>query len=344
MRGWTLQELIGPYHVTFYAQDWTQLGTKHGLVSEIHKITSIDTRTLWGPEWIKSESIGSRMSWAARRETTRDEDQAYCLMGIFDVNMPLLYGEGGVKAFIRLQEEILKTSSDHTLFTWTTPRDMCYEDDLDADTPGGVDYYDHGGFLAHSPREFLRCCWYEKRGYLFPESPYDMTNLGLRITLPTIPGREPTKVTALLNVNVAGHADVYLGILLELVPRGNPRNQEQDYQRLIHEPPIRFLVTARDEKPTESVEPSELRGLSVETMNLPISVVHKITMRTMYIPRGRLVNDLGVKKGEMLYFGCIDLNTDAAVWNSSERARKYKDHFFSANALKPAPCVRTVHS
>lgn len=57
------------------------------------------------------------MSWAAKRKTARIEDQAYCLLGLFNVNMPLLYGEGG-RAFIRLQEEILKVREDYTLFTW----------------------------------------------------------------------------------------------------------------------------------------------------------------------------------------------------------------------------------
>jgi len=57
------------------------------------------------------------MSWAATRETTREEDIAYCLMGIFDANMPLLYGEG-LKAFSRLQQEILKESTDQSLLAW----------------------------------------------------------------------------------------------------------------------------------------------------------------------------------------------------------------------------------
>ena len=58
------------------------------------------------------------MSWASYRETTRKEDIAYCLLGIFQVNMPLLYGEGD-RAFIRLQEEIIKTSTDFSLFAWS---------------------------------------------------------------------------------------------------------------------------------------------------------------------------------------------------------------------------------
>lgn len=60
-RSWTLQELIDPDYITFYAQDWTELSTKHALVSELHTTISIDTRTLRGQEWMKPERIGSRL-------------------------------------------------------------------------------------------------------------------------------------------------------------------------------------------------------------------------------------------------------------------------------------------
>lgn len=65
-------------------------------------------------------SIAQRISWAARRQTTRKEDQAYCLLGLFGVNMPLLYGEGD-RAFIRLQEEIIKLSDDHSILAFAPP-------------------------------------------------------------------------------------------------------------------------------------------------------------------------------------------------------------------------------
>ncbi|KAK0750496.1 heterokaryon incompatibility protein-domain-containing protein [Schizothecium vesticola] len=73
------------------------------------------------PRLLGGYGISSRMSWAARRSTTRAEDIAYCLLGIFDVNMPLLYGEGGVRAFQRLQQEIVRHSPDHSLFAWEGP-------------------------------------------------------------------------------------------------------------------------------------------------------------------------------------------------------------------------------
>lgn len=75
---------------------------------------------------INSASVAQKMSWASRRTTTRLEDMAYSLMGIFDVNMPLLYGEGQ-KAFIRLQHEIVRVSDDESIFAWT-------DSDLDEST------------------------------------------------------------------------------------------------------------------------------------------------------------------------------------------------------------------
>lgn len=118
-RGWTLQELVAPKSVLFYSKrgrGWHFLGSKEDLCDHISNITGIDTDTLYGAG-LELASVARKMSWASQRETTRIEDTAYCLLGIFDVNMPLLYGEGE-KAFLRLQEEILRSSYDYSLFAW----------------------------------------------------------------------------------------------------------------------------------------------------------------------------------------------------------------------------------
>ena len=99
-----------------YDTGWHIRGTKDNLKSTISDITGIDIEVLSGAD-LSTISIARRMSWAASKQTTRVEDMAYCLLGIFDVNMPMLYGEGQ-KAFIRLQEEILKEFDDHSLFAW----------------------------------------------------------------------------------------------------------------------------------------------------------------------------------------------------------------------------------
>ncbi|PVH74193.1 hypothetical protein DL98DRAFT_519426 [Cadophora sp. DSE1049] len=120
-RGWTLQELIAPQIVEFFDVGWNYRGSKTDFLQSISSCTGIQTHVLRGILPPKNCSIARRMSWAASRITTRVEDMAYCLLGIFDVNMPLLYGEG-LKAFRRLQEEIVKRNNDLTIFAWETPQ------------------------------------------------------------------------------------------------------------------------------------------------------------------------------------------------------------------------------
>ena len=97
---------------------WTRLGTKTSLSGLLADITRVGENYLLKLEGIDGASIAQRMSWASNRTTTRPEDIAYCLLGLFSVHMPLIYGEGA-KAFVRLQEEIMKTSDDHSIFAWT---------------------------------------------------------------------------------------------------------------------------------------------------------------------------------------------------------------------------------
>lgn len=101
-RGWTLQELLAPRNVVFYSGQWRKIGTKSSLKRTLSVMTGINQIYLAMEKPIVRASIAERMSWAARRQTTRPEDIAYCLLGLFDVNLPMLYGEGA-KAFIRLQ-------------------------------------------------------------------------------------------------------------------------------------------------------------------------------------------------------------------------------------------------
>ncbi|KAI1792775.1 hypothetical protein LXA43DRAFT_315572 [Ganoderma leucocontextum] len=116
-RGWTLQELIAPRIVVFLSSQWTFLGSRFGMAGIVAQITAIDLEVLAHEKEPQDVSVASRMSWAADRETTRVEDQAYALLGIFGIHMQPMYGEGG-RAFIRLQEEILKRIPDATLFAW----------------------------------------------------------------------------------------------------------------------------------------------------------------------------------------------------------------------------------
>jgi hypothetical protein len=151
-RGWTLQELLAPNHVHFYDQTWSYVGSRISLATLITTVTGIDDYLLkrahldrqvvfsqqssyaWGlrPDVctycrvtapanvrsvLKTVTIAQKMKWAARRQTTRLEDIAYSLLGLFDVHMPLLYGEG-MKAFIRLQEAVIEGSRDHSILAF----------------------------------------------------------------------------------------------------------------------------------------------------------------------------------------------------------------------------------
>jgi hypothetical protein len=116
-RGWTLQEMIAPRYVDFYSAEWIRIGNKRDMNEQLNRITGVTTHILLVPMSVRSCSVAKIMSWASRRITTRKEDIAYCLLGLFGIQMPLLYGEGA-RAFIRLQEEILKHSSDQSIFVW----------------------------------------------------------------------------------------------------------------------------------------------------------------------------------------------------------------------------------
>ena len=116
-RGWTLQELIAPPDVLFLYKDWTPIGSKYALADILSRITNIDSSVLKHEKPLSDVSVAERMSWASERETTKEEDKAYCLFGIFDVHLPPIYGEGR-SAFTRLQEAILRRIPDQTIFAW----------------------------------------------------------------------------------------------------------------------------------------------------------------------------------------------------------------------------------
>ncbi|KAK4164746.1 heterokaryon incompatibility protein-domain-containing protein [Cladorrhinum sp. PSN259] len=177
-RGWTLQELIAPSAVSFFVRHWEFIGTRNSLTSFLSFITGIPPSLLYPngasimSAGLGNFSVAQRMSWASKRQTTREEDMAYCLLGIFDIHMPLLYGEGS-KAFMRLQEEIIKHIDDHTLFAWP----------VDAQSPAA---WSIGSVLAKSPADFAACSSIE---VLWEEvgDPSVLTKKGLHIHAPLIP-------------------------------------------------------------------------------------------------------------------------------------------------------------
>ena len=104
----TLQELLTPRSVEFFSREGHRLGEKRTLDRQIHEITGIAILALRGTPLVQF-SVEERLSWAENRQTTVEEDRAYCLLGIFNVYLPLIYGEGD-NAFCRLKEEIEKSS------------------------------------------------------------------------------------------------------------------------------------------------------------------------------------------------------------------------------------------
>ncbi|OJZ92803.1 hypothetical protein ASPFODRAFT_202564 [Aspergillus luchuensis CBS 106.47] len=215
-RGWTLQELIAPAELVFLAQDWSDIYEREILAGLISDITGISTSFLQVrlfSESLKFElmstSIAERMSWASNRETSRVEDMAYSLLGIFQVNMPLLYGEGSA-AFRRLQEEIIKYSDDQSLFAWSF---RAPEHDLSHKRPWSISQLllwemvfifkdcatppeisgamqiglsDVSGMLAESPAAFRGCGNIVPCDVKKPTPPFSMTNKGLSIELPLL--------------------------------------------------------------------------------------------------------------------------------------------------------------
>jgi Heterokaryon incompatibility protein (HET) len=114
-RGWTLQELLAPSSVEFFSKESDYLGDKRTLELHISDITGIAVKALQGTP-MSHFSLDERISWADKRKTTIEEDQAYCLLGIFEVHMPLIYGEGRKNAFRRLRE-VAKFTSKHESFS-----------------------------------------------------------------------------------------------------------------------------------------------------------------------------------------------------------------------------------
>jgi len=170
-RGWTLQELVAPKKLEFFDRGWNFIGSKEDLERTLFEVTGIDGAILRDSSGLESIPIGRRMSWAVGRETTRIEDRAYSLLGIFNINMPLLYGEG-TRAFFRLQQHIASQSNDLSLIAWR------YKTGTDND-----DFPMFSGVFADTPDAFWSCTTLRRHGdYLATAREFSITNMGMRIS------------------------------------------------------------------------------------------------------------------------------------------------------------------
>lgn len=177
-----MQELLAPKSIVFFNTSWRRFGRLDKspeyksddmkLVHALSRATSIDQKYLSGPSALKYASIAECMSWASNRRSTRLEDRAYSLLGIFGINMPLLYGEGA-GAFLRLQKEIIQRSSDRSIFAWQVP---CLR------TPSCLAGCTSRAILAPSPSAFGDSrTIYGMSDYYSPKPPHAVANQGLDI-------------------------------------------------------------------------------------------------------------------------------------------------------------------
>lgn len=250
-----MQELIAPTNIKFFDSEWNSHSghTKRGLVELLAAITGIEKEVLVGERDLGELCVAQKMSWAAGRKSTRIEDESYCLLGIFNLHMPLLYGEEE-GAFQRLQEEIIRSTADLSILAWTIPRSQLGWESEKFSHPYisssvNPDEPQLCGMLAKSPNDFSGCGQYQRthEGGL---REFSISNIGLRtrIRLQGITHTENSYSLSLpLHCSIQG---VRLGLRLKQVSRLDYLRQDPwqlhsygDYDRAIFSPSERFLLT-----------------------------------------------------------------------------------------------------
>jgi hypothetical protein len=263
-RGWTLQELIESNLIDFYGAQWNNLGSKIDLVPQLHQITGIDEEILRGGP-LSLVSVAKRMSWAAARKTTREEDIAYSLMGLFDVNMPMLYGEGR-KAFIRLQEEIFKQSEDQSLFAWRATAESAAEAPL-------------RGIFADSPNEFVKCDGINPfQSLSASQTPMVMTNRGVALTSTIKWEHEKNQIIAQVGLNCRWGEDIDSVVGIQLVSQGG--------DQYVRSSPTELLVCSSYGLIQETVYVAKAMPAIYLTPNPSLNRQHAFHIREL--PRGAL--------------------------------------------------------
>ena len=201
-----MQELIAPGRVFFFDSTWDvttkpRKRSKRFWAGDLSKITRIDSELLSGRTQLQYYCVARKMSWASRRETTRSEDSAYCLFGLFDVNMPLLYGEGS-RAFVRLQEEIMRSTADLSILGWRrleTPYDAKCTDYIE-NPPVTL----QSGVLAQSAANFLNCGSDELAAEDTLQE-FSITNMGIKIRTKLYLDRKSRKLMLTLRGDNCGY-------------------------------------------------------------------------------------------------------------------------------------------
>lgn len=203
--------MIAPRYISFYDRDWSFICDKEEVIPALESVTGIPSNVLRG-EGLTDESVAQRFSWAANRATTRVEDLAYSLMGLFDIHMPMLYGEGE-KAFIRLQEEILKNNGDDSIFSWQAP---------------DAGHSTFRGLLARSPSEFKKCGGIYRGNTSLAIS---KTNLGLHLQMNLRPFGK-SKHSYVATLQAGNFLDQHIGIVLRRLGPDEKHPGGQQYTRV----------------------------------------------------------------------------------------------------------------
>lgn len=304
-RGWTLQELLAPKEMLFFSQDWQVLSPRSDLADTINRVTKISLTYLKGDSSRLGEaSIAEKMSWAADRKTTRTEDVAYCLLGIFGVNMPLIYGEG-TSAFRRLQEELIKQTDDQTIFAWTWNPSRLKRD-------YGV------GVLAISPSDFGKCSDLVPRRPAKGATPFSVTNRGVRIELPIRTWPALGKALAVLMCGPRDDPTKLIGLPLRI--------SEGDLLSRMSEDGLEFWNHGCGwpyEMP-RSVPDTIWRSLSTQTLHLVVGEARIRSDDGSWVPRRLFIRRL---PWGMRFYDPLS-PTRCADWNDMTGTRNIERHPF----------------
>ncbi|KAH7926822.1 HET-domain-containing protein [Leucogyrophana mollusca] len=313
-RGWTLQELIAPGSVIFFAKDWVEIGSRESLIPAIARITGVDERVLLGTLRLAEVSVAKKMAWASRRETTRVEDRAYSLMGIFRVHMPLIYGEGA-HAFTRLQHEIMRTSNDQSIFAWSSSTYDGTESDSLILAPSPDCFYFSASIDRIPPEDFARLF-----GPTFQDTEYkshfSMTNSGIQISLPV--KIQPTRNGSESSyVAVLAYSDGEGLVGLTLLHRGGSLFQRQQSPRShiikVSTPYDEFL--ARDV--FISTEPL-VRGYSLPVLPELGHPAITYSLRSVHVQAAQLAHEGFLLRGHRLGQNLRTIEGSGFVWNPAE--------------------------
>ncbi|KAH7309735.1 heterokaryon incompatibility protein-domain-containing protein [Stachybotrys elegans] len=288
-RGWTLQELIAPSSVHFFDRRWRYIGTREDFIHDISRGTGIDIYALRGGD-LSRMTVARRLTWLNKRQTTRVEDMAYCMLRIFDINMPLLYGEG-TRAFMRLQEEIIKTTEDQSIFAWAGPNTLDYYREDYGDT------FERSGLVADSASLFAKSAAVAMFPWPRSSRPHpDITRQGLRLHLlmcQDVSYQSGKVFLAVLDCQIGNIPGVFAGIRLRRI--SNNRFVRIDTSRLFqiarYSPAGEVLMEGFD--PVEDQEELWDHEMKYPYQDWRIKEVYIAQSLLLTLPRGFWILPLG---------------------------------------------------